>query len=74
MELVNPRCCGMDVHKKTVVACVLTPGKKEIRTFSTMTGDLLKLKEWLLENSVERSHGKHRSAVEADLQFAGRSS
>jgi transposase len=42
----------MDVHKKTVVACVLTPGKKEIRTFSTMTGDLLKLKEWLLENSV----------------------
>jgi len=52
MEVVNPRCCGLDVHKKTVVACVVTPEKKETRTFSTMTGNLLKLKEWLAECSV----------------------
>ena len=52
MEVVNPRCCGVDVHKKTVVACVITPEKKETRTFSTMTRDLLKLKEWLKECSV----------------------
>ncbi len=52
MEIVNPRCCGLDVHKKTVVACVITPEKKEIRTFSTMTRDLLKLKEWLAECGV----------------------
>lgn len=52
MEVVNPRCCGLDVHKKTVVACVITPEKKETRTFSTMTGDLLKLKEWLTEYKV----------------------
>ncbi|MBM4463782.1 MAG: IS110 family transposase [Chloroflexi bacterium] len=52
MEVVNPRCCGLDVHKKTVVACIITPEKKETRTFSTMTNDLLKLKEWLTEYSV----------------------
>lgn len=52
MEVVNPRCCGLDVHKKTVVACIITPEKKEIRTFFTMTNDLLKLKEWLKECSV----------------------
>ena len=52
MEVVNPRCCGLDVHKKTVVARVITPEKKETRTFSTMTNDLLKLKEWLAECGV----------------------
>jgi transposase len=52
MEVMNPRCCGLDVHKKVVVACVITPEKKETRTFSTMTGNLLKLKEWLAECSV----------------------
>jgi transposase len=52
MEVVNPRCCGVDVHKKTVVACVITPEKKETRTFSTMTNDLLRLKKWLGECNV----------------------
>ncbi|MCX5971839.1 MAG: IS110 family transposase [Coprothermobacterota bacterium] len=52
MEVVHPNCCGLDVHKKTVVACLITtpPGgrpSKEIRTFGTMTGDLLDLKRWL---------------------------
>lgn len=52
MEVVNQRCCGLDVHKKTVVTCVITPEKKQTRTFSTMTNDLLKLKEWLKECGV----------------------
>lgn len=52
MEVVNPRCCGLDVHKKSVVACVITPEKKETRTFSTMTAGLLKLKEWLAQCKV----------------------
>jgi transposase len=39
----------LDVHKKTVVACVLGPEGKELRTFSTMTEDLLLLSEWLQE-------------------------
>lgn len=52
MDVVNPCCCGLDVHKKQVVACLLSPGQnghavKEIRTFSTMTDDLLKLADWL---------------------------
>jgi transposase len=52
MEVVNPRCSGLDVHKKTVVACVITPEKKETHSFFTMTSDLLKLKEWLKECNV----------------------
>lgn len=49
MQVVHERCAGLDVHKKTVVACVLTPEGKEIRTFSTTTADLLRLAEWLKE-------------------------
>lgn len=52
MEVVYTHCCGLDVPKKTVVACLLTaegnePRHKEIRTFSTMTADLLALGDWL---------------------------
>lgn len=52
MEVVYPRCCGLDVHKKTVVACLLiteagTAVRKEIRTFATMSADLLALADWL---------------------------
>lgn len=52
MEVVNLRCCGLDVHKQTVKACIMTPELKEIRTYSTMTGDLKKLKEWLKQCGV----------------------
>jgi transposase len=47
MRVVYERCCGRDVHKKTVVACVMTPGGQETRTFGTMTQDLLALADWL---------------------------
>jgi transposase len=52
MEVVYPRCCGLDVHKRTVVACLLISGaggrpQKEVRTFGTMTDDLLRLIDWL---------------------------
>jgi len=57
MEVLYPRCCGLDVHKRNVVACVLTPGvgpqpDKTIRTFATMTEDLLALSDWLLSLGV----------------------
>ena len=57
MEVVYERCCGLDIHKQTVVACVVVPGTgkqphKEIRTFNTMTADLLKLADWLTAQSV----------------------
>ena len=48
MEVVYPRCCGLDIHKKSVVACVIKPGGKETRTFSTMPKDLLELKNLLI--------------------------
>lgn len=53
MEIVYERCCGIDVHKKVVVACVIVKGKKEIRSFGTMTDDLLQLCAWLKENGVQ---------------------
>jgi transposase len=54
MQVQYERCCGVDVHKETVVACVIVPGAdgkpvKETRTFSTMTGDLAVLTQWLKE-------------------------
>jgi len=52
MDAVYERCCGLDLHKRTGVACRLVPGpdgqpQKEIRTFGTMTADLLELGDWL---------------------------
>jgi transposase len=52
VQVVHERCCGLDVHKKTVVACVLVTSAdgqvdRTIRTFGTMTGDLLSLADWL---------------------------
>lgn len=51
MQVVYDRCCGLDIHKKLIVACVLsrTPQgvQKEIRTFSTMLSDLFGLRDWL---------------------------
>ena len=52
MQLVYECCAGLDVHKKSVVACLLIPDthgqtRKERRTFSTMTADLLCLRDWL---------------------------
>jgi transposase len=52
MEVIHERCCGLDVHKKTVVACVITPQGKETRTFSTMTQGLLEMADWLVERGV----------------------
>lgn len=56
MEVIYKRCCGLDVHKETVVACLMIRegGKvvKEIRTFSTMTVDLVVLHDWLKAHQV----------------------
>ncbi len=57
MEVIHARCCGLDIHKKLVVACRIAPGSdgqpcKEIRTFGTMTEDLLQLGDWLAAEQV----------------------
>jgi transposase len=64
MDVIYERCCGLDIHKKTVVACLVVPGKagkpaKTIRTFGTMTGELLALGDWLAQ------HGATHVAMEA---------
>ena len=57
MDVVHERCAGLDVHKRTVVACVLVPGeagavRAETETFSTMLGELERLAGWLAERGV----------------------
>ena len=51
MQVIYQHCCGIDVHKKMIVACLLihTAQKvqKEIQTFSTMLSDLYRLRDWL---------------------------
>jgi hypothetical protein len=52
VEVVYQRCCGLDIHKKTVVACLIiltADGKRrrQIRTFGTTTAALLELLDWL---------------------------
>ena len=53
MEKVYERCCGIDVHKKVVVACLRNGNKKEIREFGTSTRELLMLSDWLHANECE---------------------
>ena len=52
MDVLYERCCGLDIHKKLVVACLIVPGPdgqptKQQRSFGTMTADLLALADWL---------------------------
>jgi transposase len=54
MDLLHRRCCGLDVHKETVVACLrlICEGKvtTEVLTFQTTTADLLRMSKWLAQN------------------------
>lgn len=47
MQVVHDRCCGLDIHKKSITACIITPKGKETKTFGTMTGELLEMVEWI---------------------------
>jgi transposase len=57
MEVLYARCAGLDVHKETVAACVLTPSagaepNKQIGEFGTTTTELRRLRDWLRESGV----------------------
>jgi transposase len=57
MRVVYTRCCGLDVHKESISACLLTPDdqggmQQQVRRFGTMTRDLLELSDWLACNQV----------------------
>ena len=57
MEVIHPRCAGLDVHKQSVVACVRIAGNgapiQEVRTFTTTTSGLRALADWLEGHAVE---------------------
>jgi len=62
MQVLYPRCAGLDVHKDSVVArirCVSEPPHDAVRSFSTTTSALLELNEWL------RTYGVTHVAMEA---------
>ena len=71
MELLHRRCCGLDVHKQTVVACLrlAADGKvtTEVRTFQTITSDLLRLSGRLAAN--ECTHVVMEATVSTGSQF-----
>ena len=56
MEVLYPRCAGLDVHKDTVVVCVrIQQGREashEVVTFGTTTEALLRLSNWLSAHQV----------------------
>jgi transposase len=59
MQIVYERCAGLDVHKKSVMACLITSAangqcRKERQTFSTMTPDLVRLRQWLTERQCSQ--------------------
>ena len=57
MDVIYPRCAGLDVHKQTVVACVRIAGggarSQEVRSFETTTSQLLALADWLESCGVQ---------------------
>jgi len=62
MDVLHPRCAGLDVHKDSVVACVrcvTAPIHREVRSFATTTSGVLALAEWLA------AHGCTHVAMEA---------
>ena len=49
MDPLYERCCGLDVHKRQITACLLTPGEQTTRQFGTTTKELLALADWLVQ-------------------------
>lgn len=55
MEVIYKSCCGIDVHKNKLVACLKIKGKKNvIKEFSGQTEDIKSMANWLLENNCEK--------------------
>jgi hypothetical protein len=77
MDRLIERCAGLDVHKKTVAACVRTPGQdgqrqQQSRTFATTTKGLVALRDWLAAAGVTVvGHGVDRRLLEGGLLPAG---
>ena len=55
MEIIHRCCCGIDVHARTVVVCLIRNGRKQTRTYSAMTDDLLVLCDWLVNEGCKHA-------------------
>ena len=53
MDKIYDKCCGIDVHKKLIVACFRCGKKQEVREFGATTRELLELADWLKEGGCE---------------------
>lgn len=53
MEVVYRCCCGIDVHKKLIVACLNDGGRQELREFGTATSKIKTMASWLIESGCE---------------------
>ena len=53
MEVVYRCCCGLDVHKKKIVACLFKGRNKEVREIGTTTAEIRELADWLLTAGCE---------------------
>lgn len=53
MEVVYRCCCGLDVHNKITVACLLKGRSKQIREIGTTTAEIRELTDWLLSQDCE---------------------
>lgn len=51
VDVIIERACGLDVHKDNITACVITPDKKEVKTFSTKTLYLIELVDWIKKSN-----------------------
>ncbi|SLM30912.1 transposase (fragment) [Desulfamplus magnetovallimortis] len=56
IQIIHPVCCGLDVHKDKISACLLTVGRNgeeihELREFNTFTESLYEMKKWLISNN-----------------------
>ena len=78
MEVQHARCCGVDIHKRSITACVLIreSGRKEqkyIREFATTTSEILHCADWLRMLGVTHvGHGIYGRLLAASLEFVGR--
>ena len=53
MDRIYDKCCGIDVHKKLIAACLRQGNRQEIREFGATTRELLTLADWLGDNGCE---------------------
>ena len=72
MDTMYERCCGLDIHKKTIEACFRSGKKKTHMSFGTTSAELRKLTMWLVENDCQsvamESTGSYWNRMQSKLQ------